>query len=464
MAIRNDTQSIERGAVALDKVAAKASASKPPLPQLIETNTPLAPPRMHEDGFPPLVLEFIEAGCSNSEAHPVAVAANVLGFLCSMIGRALFQKIGDAAIHCRPFQIIVGKSGKARKGTAETTVREIFRRADEILRKRQGNNDRLRIHAGGLSTGEGVAWAIRDAREADDNGKGADAGIADKRLLVIESEMDNTLSQLRRDNNTLSATIRNLFDGRDMEPLTKTNQTKATRPHVVILGHITSHELREKSTDNEVANGLLNRFMMLYVYRPKLVPLPEPTPEETLDRLAARVADAVLVATGGDLHGNNTREVRLSEAARELWIEQYPRLTRDRDGKGGSLLARSEMYARMLAMIFAAMDGRLEIEPCDLWAAIAWVEYWHASVTYIFNCQDDEGGIDPFVAEVLELITHRPGITLSALQDHWNRKRIKQVKYALEVLLNLAPPLAEERKDSTSGGRPSLRYYAYTKG
>lgn len=396
MAIPDYTESENRGAAALDKAAAsKQSASSP---QIVEKHAPLAPPRMHEDGFPLLVREIVEAACASSEAHPVAVAANVLIFFCAMIGRAVFQRIGDASIHCRVFLIIVGKSGKARKGTAETTVREIFRRADEILRKLRESNDRLRVHGGGLSTDEGVVYAIRDAREADDNGKGADAGVADKRLLVIESEMDNTLSQLRRDNNILSASIRNLFDGRDMEPLTKTNQTKATRPHVVIGGHITSHELRVKSTDNEVANGLLNRFMMLYVYRPKLVPLPEPTPEETLDRLAMRVADAVLMATGGDLHGNNTREVRLSDAARELWIEQYPRLTRDRDGKGGSLLARSEMYARMLAMIFAAMEGRLEIEPRDLWAAIAWVEYWHGSVTYIFNCQDDEGGIDPFVA------------------------------------------------------------------
>lgn len=467
MAIRDDMPSIERGALALDKRAASKASNRPPsmpAPELIEKNTPLAPPRMHEDGFPPLVHEIVEAACANSEAHPVAVAANVLAFFCSMIGRGIYQRIGDASIHCRPFLLIVGKSGKARKGTAETAVREIFRRADGIIRERLDNNDRLRIHAGGLSTGEGVAWAIRDAREADEHGKGADAGIADKRLLVIESEMDNTLSQLRRDNNTLSATIRNLFDGRDMEPLTKTNQTKATRPHVVILGHITSHELREKSTATEVANGLLNRFGMLYVYRPKLVALPEPTPEGTLERLAEAVAQAVISAAGGNLHANNTREARLSDPAREPWIEQYPRLTRDRDGKGGSLLARSEMYARMLAMIFAAMDGRLTIEPQDLWAAIAWVEYWHASVTYIFNCQDDEGGIDPFVAEVLAVITARPGITLSALQDHWNRKRINQVKHALEVLLNLAPPLAEERKDSAAGGRPALRYYAYRKG
>ncbi len=456
----NNVSSIEREAAAAAALDKKAAARL----QLAEKHTPLAPPRMHEDGFPPLIRAITEAACSSSEAHPVAVAANVLIFFCAMIGRAVFQRIGDASIHCRVFLLIVGKSGKARKGTAETTVREVFRRADEIIRKRLGTSDRLRYHGGGLSTGEGVAWAIRDPREADDNGKGADTGIEDKRLLVIESEMDNSLSQVKRDNNTLSATIRNLFDGRDMEPLTKTNQIKATRPHVVIGGHITSHELREKTTANEVANGLLNRFMMLYVFRPKLVPLPEPTPEETLAGLAARVADAVLAANGGDLHGNNTREARLSAAARQLWIEQYPRLTRDRDGKGGSLLARSEMYARMLAMIFAAMDGRLEIEPRDLRSAIAWVEYWHASVTYIFNCEDDEGSLDPFISEVLAVITAQPGITLSALQDHWNRKRIKQVKHALEVLLNLAPPLAEERKDSASGGRPALRYYAYKKG
>lgn len=90
---------------------------------------------------------------------------------------------------------------------------------------------------------------------------------------------------------------------------------------------------------------------------------------------------------------NDDREAILEEEARALWIKSYPHLTRDRDGKGGNLLARSEVYARMLAMVFASMDGRRGIEPCDLRAAIAWVEYWHASVTYTFNCADQEDGL-----------------------------------------------------------------------
>jgi hypothetical protein len=425
---------------------------------------PLAPPRMDAAGFPPLVREIVDAACASSEAHPVAVACNVIAFFCCMIGRGVFQRIGDASIHCRPFQLIVGKSGKARKGTAEHTVREIFRRADAIVRDELGNSDRLRVHAGGLSTGEGIAWAIRDPREADEHGKGADVGVNDKRLLVIESEFDNLLSQLRRENNTLSSTVRNLFDGRDMEPLTKTSQTRATRPHVVIIGHITGHELREKSTENDAANGLMNRFMLLYVYRPKLVPLPEPTPGTVIDLLASRIAAAVIKITAGNLHGNNTTELSLSPESREIWVRKYPQLTRDRDGKGGNLLARSELYARMLAMVFACMDGRTQIEPCDLHAAIAWVEYWHASVTYVFNTPDDEGVLDAFTAAVLDVITAQPGITLTQLQGHWNRKRIKEVRSAVERLMNLAPPLVECHKDEATGGRAALKYYPYGKG
>lgn len=426
--------------------------------------TPLAPPRMAEEGFPELMRKIVEAACATSEAHPVAVGCNVIAFFSCMIGRGAFQRIGDAVIHCRPFQLIVGKSGKARKGTAEHTVREIFRRADALLRHELGNDDRLRVHAGGLSTGEGIAWAIRDLREADENGKGADLGVSDKRLLVIESEFDNLLSQLRRENNTLSATVRNLFDGRDMEPLTKTSQTRATRPHVVIIGHITGHELREKSTENDAANGLMNRFMLLYVYRPKLVPLPEPTPDDLIDRLASHIAAAVIKITGGNLHAHNQAEIRLSHAARDMWVRKYPQLTRDREGKGGSLLARSELYARMLAMIFACMDGRTQIEPCDLNAAVAWIEYWHASVTYVFNTPDDEGTLDDFTASVLSVITARPGITLTQLQEHWNRKRIKEVRLSAERLMNLAPPLVECHKDDATGGRAASKYYAYGKG
>ena len=422
--------------------------------------SPLAPPVMPNEGFPDLVADIVKAACANSEAHPVAVAANVVALFCCAVGRVPFQRIGDSVAHARVFALIVGRSGKARKGTAEATPREVFRRADAVLRKRHQNDDRLRIHAGGLSTGEGVAWAIRDPIEPDPaTGKGGDLGVADKRLMVIESEFANVLAQVKREGNILSATIRNLWDGRAIEPLTKTSRLSATKPHVVIVGHITGAELREKSTENDAANGLLNRFVVLHVHRPKLVPLPEPTPDAVLDALAQRVADAIHYATQGNALANNTHEIVMDSNAKAVWCEMYPTVTADMNGKAGSLMARSEVYCRMLAMVFCLMGKRSEIEPCDLTAALAWVEYWRQSVTYAFLTGDAEPEDDPFAKEVLAMVAARPGIKLSEIQERWHRKRIPEVKAALEKLLNMAPPPIEMRKDASTGGRVAQRYY-----
>lgn len=426
-------------------------------------DSPLTPPQMRPEGFPPLLKEICEAACENSEAHPVAVAFNVLLFFCAMVGRTAFQRIGDAVIHCRLYGIIAGKSGKARKGTSETLVRLLFSIVDTKLAERIKSAARLRIHAGGLSTGEGIAYAIRDAKEPDDAGKGADAGIADKRLLVLEAEFATTLACSRREGSTLSPTVRNLWDGRDIEPLTKTATTRASRPHVVIGGHITGQELREKATEGDTANGLLNRFMVLFVYRPKLVPLPKPTRAASIEWLAQRLTGAVMAATGGNLHGNCEREVRLGDEASELWCELYPHLTRDREGKIGSLLARTEVYARMLAMVFALLDSRDEIEPCDLLAAMAWIDYWAESAAYVFRTGDGEDDqVSEFEAEVLELIRAQPGITLTAIQRHWHNNKVKPVKAALERLTSMAPPLIVARKEAAApgNGRAPMRYWA----
>lgn len=454
-------------AAGLDAVRQQLAKAVPAVAVEAEGPAPLAPPTMRPEGFPPLVRAIVEAACASSEAHPVAVAANVIAWSGAAVGRAPFQRIGDQKIHCRPFMIVCGKSGKARKGTAETTAREVFRRADAVLRRQQGTKNVLRFHDGGLSTGEGLAWAIRDPVEGDEKGKGADAGVIDKRLVVVEPELANVLAQVKREGNTLSATLRNLWDGRDLEPLTKTSQTRASHPHVVVMGHITGFELRTKASDNDAANGLLNRFILVHVHRPKLVPLPEPTPDAVLDDLAQRLAVAIDYATKGDPHQRDKHEVVMTPEAKDVWCELYPAITRDRDGKAGSLMARSEVYARMLAMIFALMDCRSEIEPCDIFAALAWVDYWAASVAYVFHGEDeadaDDDGLDPFTAEVLKLVQARPGIKLTELQDHWHRKRIPAVKASLERLMSLAPPLVREEQDGSTGGRKARRYHPFVR-
>ena len=429
-------------------------------PDRREGKSPLAPPVMAPEHLPGLLGDIVQAACADSEAHPVAVALHVLCWFCCAIGRGPYQRVGDAVIHARVYALVVGKSGKARKGTAEHTPREIFRRADQLLRDQHHNHNSLRIHAGGLSSGEGVAYAIRDAQTADDKtGKGGDPGVVDKRLLVVEPEFANVLAQVLRDGNTLSATVRNLFDGRDIEPLTKASPVRASRPHVVLIGHITGFELRAKSTSNDAANGLLNRFMVMHVQRPKLVPLPRSTPEDMLNNLAGRVAEAIDFATGGNPQAHNCLEVSMDAAAEALWSEHYSEVSRDRAGKAGSLTARSEMYGRMLAMVFALLDGRSTIAPTDIRIALAWVAYWHQSITYVFLTTDDDGELSPLCQELLALVRQRPGIKLTEVQDYKDRNKTRAVKDALQTLLGMAPPLIVMRLGEKTGGRRPHCYY-----
>lgn len=444
----------------LDAVRLQVAQAVPAVPVSGNAHLdPLSPPTMAPEGFPPLLRAIVETACATSEAHPVAVAASALVLFSCMVGRGPYQWIGDGVIHARPFLLVVGKSGKARKGTSMETPMRVARAADGLLRDRLKTADRLRIHAGGLSTGEGLVYAIRDPDEAKE-----DAGVNDKRLMVVEPEFANVLAHIKREGNTLSATIRNLWDGRDLEPMTKSGQKsgeRATYPHVVTLGHITGFELRGESTENDAANGLLNRFITVFVHRPKLVPLPEPTPEVRIQHLAEKLADAIEAATGGQFCVNNKLEVKLGDEARQFWIEQYPQLSQDRDGKGGSLMARAEVYARMLAMIFCLLDQRREIEPCDLRAALAWVDYWRQSVDYVFRMTDEDGELDPFTMQVFEAIRSGPGITATELSKVFHRNRsAKEIKSALATLVDMSPPLVEARKKPTSG-RTAVVYYPY---
>jgi hypothetical protein len=86
----------------------------------------------------------------------------------------------------------------------------------------------------GLSSGEGLIQAVRDAREEDPQIKdksGAhrlerqvvDGGESDKRLLVIESEFGSVLQQSGRDGNILSTTLRDAWDGKPLPVLARSN-------------------------------------------------------------------------------------------------------------------------------------------------------------------------------------------------------------------------------------------------
>ena len=74
---------------------------------------------------------------------------------------------------------LVGETAKGRKGTSRGQVRDLVREVDQ-----EWAEERV---LGGLSSGEGLIFAVRDRVISEDK-KGEeivlDAGVEDKRLLV----------------------------------------------------------------------------------------------------------------------------------------------------------------------------------------------------------------------------------------------------------------------------------------
>ncbi len=114
----------------------------------------------------------------------------------NLIGRKA-HFVADGAEHCtNMFCVLVAVTSKGRKGTALSRTMPLLRAQDETWRHS--------CIQSGLSSGEGLIWAVRNAIFKTERVKEkgvvcdyqevkVDAGVTDKRLLVIESEFASTL-------------------------------------------------------------------------------------------------------------------------------------------------------------------------------------------------------------------------------------------------------------------------------
>ena len=98
-----------------------------------------------------LIGEAAEAGSEGTEANRFAIAANLIAYLSSGIGRAPYLLVGDTKHHAHLFFLHVGRSGLGRKGDSAA----LSRRIDEALQKLDPRAA-PKIHSGGLSTKEGL--------------------------------------------------------------------------------------------------------------------------------------------------------------------------------------------------------------------------------------------------------------------------------------------------------------------
>ncbi len=213
--------------------------------------------------FHGLAGDIVRLIAPQTEADPVALLVQLLAAFGSALGRTAYFTAEADRHFANLFVVLIGVSSKGRKGTSWGHIRRLMQLAEP--------NWELNCLQSGLSSGEGLIWHVRDPVEKLVKNKTTgemepevvDPGIADKRLLVQESEYASVLRVAGRDGNTLSAILRDAWDKGRLQTMTKNSAVKATGAHVSVVGHVTADELRRELSSTEAGNGFANRFLCL---------------------------------------------------------------------------------------------------------------------------------------------------------------------------------------------------------
>jgi len=330
------------------------------------------------------------------------------------------------------------------KGTGWSTPRHLFKEVDP-----EWGSKRIK---GGLSSGEGLIYEVRDNRiekreikTGDQKGQYeeyiADHGVEDKRLLCMEEEFSQALKVMSREGNILSPNVRAAWDGSRLSPMTKNNPIQATGAHISIIGHITRDELLRHLTSTEQSNGFANRFCWFFVQRARKIPDPQGCPDEELSPLIERLRDAVEFA-------RKVGEVRRDQDTAGIWAEVYNELSEEKPGIVGAMIARAEAQAMRLACLYALFDQSELVRPEHLRAALALWDYSEKSTKFIFG----ELTGDPVVDRILAAIKQQGEVSETEIRDLFGRhKSVGEIDSALGALMRNGK--AKPRVIET-GGRP----------
>jgi hypothetical protein len=350
----------------------KASHSAPSDAQNSHSVEP-AWPVMHEAAYYGLAGEVVDTIAPHSEADPVAILLQFLVAFGNAVGLSPYYQVEGDKHRAKLFVVTSGATSKGRKGTALGRIRQLMAIADPDWER-----DSIQT---GLSSGEGVIFHVRDPISTlgkDGKTEQVDAGVTDKRLMLLAEEFAGTLRVMERAGNTLSPVLRDAWGTSRLQTLTKNSPIKATDSHISIIGHVTDDELRAVLTKVEMANGFANRFLFARVKRSKLLPHGGHLDFATLQELGEQVAERLTQA-------RTLGRITMTDAAAEAWEKTYPSLSGDRPGLLGAVLGRAEAQVIRLALIYALLDNKTQIDLPHLRAALAVWAFCEDSATQIWG-------------------------------------------------------------------------------
>lgn len=322
-----------------------------------------------------LVGEVAMALSETSGADPAAVLVSFLTLLGNAAGPQPHAWFGGAEHPARLFAVLVGDAATGRKGTAFGAVERLFTEADP-----EWAEDRMLY---GLQSAEAMIDRVEDQRSRD------------CRLMIVETEFGRLVETMAR-TGTLSAQLRNAWDGRVLQRSTTRFTRRASRAHISMLAMITPEELLRHHRRLAQAGGLESRI--LYVYTAPLRDISPFTRAAEHVGLAGRVREVLeasreAVMSRADpisryllaLRGIQPRaELPVGPEVAGAWETARSALPQPGDGFRG-LHSRAESQVIRLAAAYAIADQSPVIAAAHVEAALALVSYCARSAEVVFS-------------------------------------------------------------------------------
>jgi hypothetical protein len=363
----------------------------------------------------------------------------------NMIGRKAYYALGNTKHYTSLNGLLIGGTGDSRKGTAYQEAVAPFREIDPVWTSG--------CIASGLSSGEGLVHRLRDA-----NVTKKDPGVIDKRALVFESEFCSVLKMFERKGNTLSPILRNAWDNHaPLEYMVKREPERATDTHVSIIGHITPEELMDNINATEVANGLVNRFLLIHSSRTQLLAFGGRAIPKELEEFqrACRAAERLLNQRVSKGDGKMVFSPDAKKAYERLYGQGETRgvLNQTKPGLFGQLIARAAPQLLRLSLIYAVLDCSAKIELPHLAAALAVVDYSVRSTYMIFGSRLGVVAADA----ILDGLRSRPnGMTRTEISSLFSHNLLQdQIETALARLSKEGLASSEVEPSKDQKGRPA---------
>ena len=406
------------------------SDAPPPEVHFIEPGRHHSVPPIRVEAYHGIIGDYVSTIAPTTESDPVAVLVQCLSWAGCRLGRSVYLRHGTTQHYPMVWPLIIGKTSVARKGTSEADSINPLTAIDGIPRRRNG-----------MTSGEGVIDAFLPSG-------GPDEPPPDPRMLVVESEWESVLARCRREGNTLSAVLRDAYDHRPLATMNAGGGGRlADQYSLAVIGHITPRAFREGMTSKDLSNGFLNRFLVLLVHRPHMVPWPGVASGEAERLIDDIVVRAKTAATG---------EMELSEEARGTYIDWYKRReanAEDLHERVAMATARGVPNLLRISMVFAALDGGLVIDTSHLEAAMAIVDNSHASAHRLLA--PGRTGLD---AQILDKLKNGQ-LSRTQLSNAFHRHvTAEQLDEAIAPLMDAG---LMERATEPTAGRP-VDYYRIT--